>query len=83
MAANEDFRQRPLYEDLFYRYYRPASEEEQGERISAGELYLSLQRKSGVKLAPGKIAHFGRFLKSAVERKAHTRRGVLYSVVEK
>lgn len=83
MAANEDFRQRPLYEDLFYRYYRPAAEEEQGERMSAGELYLSLQRKSGVKLAPGKIAHFGRFLKSAVERNAHTKRGVLYFVVEK
>lgn len=43
MQANEAFQQRPLFEDLFFQYYRPASHKEEGLKISAGEIYLSLQ----------------------------------------
>ena len=83
MAANEEFRQCPLYEDLFYRFYRPAAPGEEGVKMSAGELYLSLQKKSGVKLAPGKVPHFGRFLKKTGAEVFNSNRGVLYLVVGK
>ena len=32
MQANEAFQQRPLFEDLFFQYYRPASHKEEGLR---------------------------------------------------
>ncbi len=83
MAANEAFQQRPLYEDLFYQYYRPALHPGEGVKISAGELYLSLQKKGGVKLPTGKITYFGRFLKKVVELVYNSNRGMLYLVVEK
>ena len=83
MAVNEEFQQRPLYEDLFYRYYRPATHADEGEKKSAGELYLALQKKSGMKLPQGRISYFGRFLKKAVELMYNSKRGVLYLVVEK
>lgn len=83
MAANEEFEQRPLYEDLFYQYYRPATHSEEGVKMSAGELYLSLQKKSGVKFPVGKIPYFGRFLRKVVELVSRSSRGVLYLVVEK
>mgnify|MGYP000090900650 FL=1 len=35
MQANEAFQQRPLFEDLFFQYYRPASHKEEGLKISA------------------------------------------------
>lgn len=83
MAANEAFRQSPLYEDLFHKYYRPATHPEEGTKMLAGELYLSLQKKSGIKLPTGKVTYFGRFLKKAVELTINSNRGVLYQVVEK
>ena len=42
MAVSEEFQLRPFYEDLFYRYYRLATHADEGEKMSAGELYLSL-----------------------------------------
>ena len=47
MAVSEEFQLRPLYEDLFYRYYRLATHADEGEKMSAGELYLSLRKKGG------------------------------------
>lgn len=54
MAVSEEFQLRPLYEDLFYRYYRLATHADEGEKMSAGELYLSLRKKSGMKLPQSK-----------------------------
>ena len=36
MAVSEEFQLRPLYEDLFYRYYRLATHADEGEKMSAG-----------------------------------------------
>ncbi len=83
MQANEEFQQRPLYEDLFYQYYRPAANKSEGVEMSAGEIYQSLQKKSGMKLATGQIAHFGRFLMKTGMLLRKTSRGRLYMVVEK
>ena len=33
MQANEAFQQRPLFEDLFFQYYRPASHKEEGLKV--------------------------------------------------
>ncbi len=83
MAVNEEFQQRPLYEDLFYQYYRPVSVSGEGVKMSAGELYLSLQKKSGIKLPAGKVPYFGRFLKKVGALMYNSKRGMLYLVVEK
>ncbi|MCS3152351.1 hypothetical protein NXX77_00290 [Phocaeicola dorei] len=32
MAVSEEFQLRPLYEDLFYRYYRLATHADEGEK---------------------------------------------------
>ena len=62
MAVSEEFQLRPLYEDLFYRYYRLATHADEGEKMSAGELYLSLRKKSGMKLPQSKISYFTELL---------------------
>ena len=83
IRANEVFEQRPLYEDLFYRFYRPAGNLEEGAKMSAGEIYLSLQKKSGMKLPTGQISYFGRFLKKTGLVSYNANRGRLYLVVER
>ena len=54
MAVNEEFQQRPLYEDLFYRYYRPATHANEGEKKSAGELYLAITKEKWNEASPRK-----------------------------
>ena len=44
MQANEAFQQRPLFEDLFFNIIVPSHKEE-GLKISAGEIYLSLPKE--------------------------------------
>ena len=83
MQANETFSQTPLYEDLFFKYYRAASHKVEGKEMTAGEIYLDLQKKSGVKLPMGQIVHFGRFLTKQGIMVRKTGRGRVYLVVEK
>ena len=83
MQANEAFQQRPLFEDLFFQYYRPASHKEEGLKISAGEIYLSLQKKSGVKLPMSNVSVFGRFLKKIGLKTQLANSERLHLVVEK
>ena len=83
MRANEAFQERPLFEDLFFQYYRPAQHKEEGMKVSAGEIYLSLQKKAGVKLPMSNVPVFGRFLKKIGLITQLTSRGRLYLVVEK
>ena len=83
MQANEAYQQRPLYEDLFFQYYRPALHKEEEVKVSAGEIYLSLQKKSGVKLPTSNVPVFGRFLKKLGIMTQLVSRGRLYLVVEK
>ena len=71
------------FEDLFFQYYRPALHKEEGVKASAGEIYLSLQKKSGVKLPMSNVSVFGRFLKKLGLMTQLASRGRLYLVVEK
>ncbi len=83
MGENEDFRRRPIYEDLFHKYFRPVTSEEEGVKMSAGELYLAIQRKSKIKLPAGQLPYFGRFLKKVIGEGVKNNRGRIYRVVEK
>ncbi len=83
MQANENFSQTPLYEDLYFKYFRAASSREEGKEMSAGEIYLELQNKSGVKLPMGQITYFGRFLVKQGVPVRKAARGRVYWVVEK
>ncbi len=82
MGDNEQFRQRPLEEELFYRYFRPAEHASEGVKMTAGEIHEQLQRKSGSKLPPSKGTYFGRFLKKVVPISTNDKRGAVYRVVE-
>ena len=82
MQANEKFTQRPLVEDLFYRFFRIAGPKE-GKEMSAGDIYLALQQRSGMKLPQSKVSGFGRFLKNLGMITHYTKRGNLYKVIEK
>ena len=80
--SNEFFRKRSYPEDLFHKYYHAASHEGEGVKLTAGEIYLSLQQKSKVKLPPNQVSVFGRFLKSSGLRHVKTKDGLLYCVIE-
>ncbi len=82
MQDNEQFRQRPMSEELFFRYFRPAEHEDEGAWRTAGEIYEMLQQKSGIKLPQSKKSHFGRFLKKTLPQSLNDRRGALYCVAE-
>ncbi len=82
MQDNEVFRQRPMSEELFFRYFRPAEHDGEGVWRTAGEIYEMLQQKSNVRLPQSKKSHFGRFLKKTLPQSLHDRRGVLYFVAE-
>ncbi len=82
MGDNEQYRQRPLAEELFYHYYQPAEHANEGIKMTAGEIYEQLQQKSGTKLPQSKRTHFGRFLKKAVPLSTCDKRGMVYRVVE-
>ncbi len=82
MNSNEEFRQRPLLEDLFHRYFRPSLQKDEGLKMSAGEIFLALQGKSRLKLPTSQLSNFGRFLKKEVPLAFNSNRGKLYLVVE-
>ncbi len=83
MTENEGFRQRPLSEELFHSYFRPAADASEGERMTAGEIYLALQQRGGLKLPQGKLSPFGRFLRKTVLLQQRSNRGTLYRVVKR
>lgn len=83
MQANEVFQQLPLSEDLFFRYFRPAEHPEEGDKMSAGEIYEVLQKQSRIKLPSGQIPRFGRFLRKQRLISFNSNRGNLYLVVRR
>lgn len=80
---NSQFQQFPLEEQLFHQYFRPASDDEEGEYLPAIEILQRLQKRSKVKLNNTSMITFGRLLqKNKIPRK-HTLKGNVYWVVEK
>lgn len=78
---NREFEQVPAEEQLFYRYFRPAEEKEEGEWLSPAEILEEIQRNSKLPISGKRVSVFGRILQKHGVRSRRTRRGTEYCVV--
>ena len=79
---NRNFEQVPPEEQLFYRYFRAAGSDEEGEWLSPAEILNRMQRYSSIPLSTKKVNVFGRTLQKHEIPFRHTRFGTMYHVVE-
>lgn len=79
---NREFEQSTLEEQLFYRYFRIAKSDEEGEWLSPAEILSRIKRYSGIPLSDRKVSVFGRNLQKHEIPSRRTRFGTLYHVVE-
>ncbi len=78
---NREFEQIPPEEQLFYRYFRPAREEETGEWLSPAEILEEIQRHSAIPISAKRVSVFGRILQKHGVRSKRVQRGTVYCVV--
>lgn len=78
---NREFEQISPEEQLFYRYFRPARENEEGEWLSPAEILEDMQRNSSKPLSAKKVSVFGRTLQKHGIPSKRVRRGTVYHVV--
>lgn len=78
---NREFEQVPAEEQLFYKYFRPAEEKEEGEWLSPAEILEEIQRNSKLPISAKRVSVFGRILQKHGVRSKRTRRGTVYCVV--
>ncbi|WP_291527871.1 BT4734/BF3469 family protein [Bacteroides sp. UBA939] len=78
---NREFEQIPPEEQLFYRYFRPAEENEEGEWLSPAEILEEIQRNSAIPISAKRVSVFGRILQKHGVRSKRTRKGTEYCVV--
>lgn len=78
---NREFEQLSLEEQLFYRYFSPAKEKEEGEWISPAEILEILRQKTGITLSNKQVSSFGRTLRKHDIQSKHARNGTLYHIV--
>lgn len=78
---NREFEQVPAEEQLFYKYFRPAEEKEEGEWLSPAEILEEIQRNSKLPISGKRVSVFGRILQKHRVRSRRTRRGTEYCVV--
>lgn len=82
-GQNDAFQQLPPAEQLFLRYFRPATQEEPAaERLSAVEILQRIQKRASIKLPPTTLTFFARLLLRNKVEKVHTSKGNLYRVTE-
>lgn len=79
---NREFEQSTLEEQLFYRYFRIAKSDEEGEWLSPAEILSRMKRYSGIPLSERKVSVFGRNLQKHEIPSRRTRFGTQYHVVE-
>lgn len=78
---NREFEQIPPEEQLFYRYFRPAREDEAGEWLSPAEILEEIQRNSTIPISAKRVSVFGRILQKHGVRSKRVQRGTVYCVV--
>ena len=79
---NREFEQITLEEQLFYRYFRPAKElEEGGEWLSPAEILEDINKNSTISLSNKRVSVFGRILNKHNIPSKRSKRGTLYHVV--
>lgn len=79
---NRNFEQIPPEEQLFYRYFRTAQNEQEGEWLSSAEILNRMRRYSAIPLSAKRVNVFGRILQKHEIPSKRTRYGTLYHVVE-
>lgn len=79
--SNREFEQVSLEEQLFYRYFRPATEKEDGEWLSPAEILDEIGRKSAISLSNKRVSVFGRVLRKHEIPSRRVRSGTVYHVV--
>lgn len=79
--SNREFEQVSPEEQLFYRYFRPARENEEGEWLSPAEILEDMQKNSSKPLSAKKVSVFGRILQKHGIPSKRVRRGTVYHVV--
>lgn len=82
MQDNRGFQQCPVEEQLFLQYYRKAVSENAGLWLSATEMLLDMQKRSGVHLSKTNMNTFARILTKHQIAKKHTERGNLWHVMK-
>lgn len=78
---NREFEQIPAEEQLFYKYFRPAGEEEEEEWLSPAEILEEIPRHSKLPISGKRVSVNGRILQKQGVRSRRTRRGTEYCVV--
>ena len=79
--SNREFEQVSLEEQLFYRYFRPAKEKENGEWLSPAEILEDIKKNSAIPLSNKRVSVFGRVLRKHEIPSKRVHRGTVYHVV--
>lgn len=78
--SNREFEQVPLEVQLFYRYFSPIKEEEEGEWLSPAEILEEIRKKSAIPLSNKRVSVFGRILRKHDIPTKRVRNGTVYHV---
>ena len=78
---NREFEQVSLEEQLFYRYFRPAKEEENGEWLSPAEILEDIKKNSAIPISNKRVSVFGRILRKHEIPSRRVRSGTVYHVI--
>ena len=81
MENNREFEQSSPEEQLFYRFFRPAKEQEEGEWLSPAEILEEIRKQSALPISIKRVSVFGRVLQKHDIRSKRVRRGTVYCVV--
>ena len=65
---NREFEQVSLEEQLFYRYFRPAKEEENGEWLSPAEILEDIKKNSAIPISNKRVSVFGNTVEEGTQR---------------
>ena len=79
--TNREFEQTPPAIQLFYRYFRPAKEKEDGEWLSPAEILEDIKKNSAIPLSNKRVSVFGRVLRKHEIPSKRVHRGTVYHVV--
>lgn len=78
--SNREFEQQSVEEQLFYRYFRPANVDEEGEWLSPAEILEDIKKNSAISLSNKRVSVFGRVLRKHKVASKRARRGTVYYV---
>lgn len=78
--SNREFEQQSIEEQLFYRYFRPANVDEEGEWLSPAEILEDIKKNSAISLSNKRVSVFGRVLRKHNVASKRARRGTVYHV---